>query len=244
MCIITEKEIKSLLFFDIETVGYWKTFAEVSLHNPRLAELWAKRAQWLREAYPDTNANMTTDELWQQKTGLHPEFGRIVCISFGYYNQDMIPMITSYYGHDEVSILRDTKKLMEKVFTLGWTLCGHTIKRFDVPFTGKRMVINKIKPPALLQVSDKKPWEIKFKDIAEMWSFGAYQESHTSLDLMSCVMDVRSPKEDLNNKIIHHTYYDGDTDDDLVRNIERIKAYCENDIRATMEVVRSWILED
>lgn len=224
-------QLEKILFFDIETAGNQQNSSGLS---EKMQELWSNRAELLRNQlsakYPD-NKNKTDDELFQMKSALHAEFGRIVCISFAKIKiVDGIPTINviSYAGDDEVLILQQSFKLISGLSKNGIKLAGHNVKRFDIPFLCKRAFINKIEVPTVLQVWDKKPWEIAVIDTSELWSFGAWQEGFTSLDLLATVLGVDSPKDDISGDQVHTSYYNGE--------IERIKEYCQKDTITLIQI--------
>jgi predicted PolB exonuclease-like 3'-5' exonuclease len=198
-----------------------------------MQELWSKRADLLRtqlgEKYPD-NKDKSDDDLFQMKSALQAEFGRVVCVSFGklkFIEGSPTAQIVSYSGNNEVEILTQSFKLMTGLAKNGIKLFGHNVKRFDVPFLCKRAFIHGIEPAAPLHVWDKKPWEIAITDTSELWSFGAWQEGFTSLDLLASVLGIDSPKDDINGADVHETFYAGEVD--------RIKEYCQKDVITLMQ---------
>jgi hypothetical protein len=225
-----DMNIRKVLFFDLETVGRTATYEDLEKENPRMAALWAA---W-QEKYKETNGDATLNELWENKAGLHAEYGKVVCASFGYYDKDMNMKITSFYGHDEKDILTKCLGVMNNADKNGMYLGGHTIERFDVPFLWKRMLANGLNPPQIISVWDKKPWDLKFFDICKVWSDGAWKESFTSLDTMSAIFDVETPKGALKGSMVHNSYWNEN-------GIEAIKTYCEGDVRATIEVANKLI---
>jgi hypothetical protein len=223
-------QLEKFLFFDIETAGAESTFSELST---KMQELWSKRADLLRtqlgEKYPD-NKDKSDDDLFQMKSALQAEFGRVVCVSFGklkFIEGSPTAQIVSYSGNNEVEILTQSFKLMTGLAKNGIKLFGHNVKRFDVPFLCKRAFIHGIEPAAPLHVWDKKPWEIAITDTSELWSFGAWQEGFTSLDLLASVLGIDSPKDDINGADVHETFYAGEVD--------RIKEYCQKDVITLMQ---------
>lgn len=227
-------QLEKMLFFDVETAGTTRNSSDLS---EKMQELWSKRSEILRNQlsakYPD-NKDKTDDELFQMKSALHAEFGRIVCISFAKLKiVDGLPTIqvVSYAGDDETQILNQSFKLINGLAKNGVKLAGHNVKRFDIPFICKRAFINKIEVPAALQVWDKKPWEIAVIDTSELWSFGAWQEGFTSLDLLATVLGVDSPKDDISGDQVHASYYSGE--------IERIKEYCQKDTITLIQICLS-----
>jgi len=169
-------------------------------------------------------------DFWKIKASLHPEFSKVVCISFGAYHGEEMK-IQSFIG-EEYEILNNTNKVFNNAISKAWKLGGHTIKNFDIPFVGKRMIINKIDPSSLIANLNRKPWESPYLDISEAFSFGGWGQTHTSLDLMSAVLGLESPKEDMDGSMVHQYFYEGRIDD--------IKKYCEMDVRVLMECFNSF----
>jgi predicted PolB exonuclease-like 3'-5' exonuclease len=227
----TPHSLEKLLFFDIETAG---SVAHSAGLSEKMQELWASRSEILRtqlgSKYPD-NKDKSDDELYQMKSALHAEFGRVVCVSFGKIKFiDNVPtaQIISYSGDDEVDILNKSFKLMNGLTKNGIKLVGHNIKRFDVPFLCKRAFIHGIEPAAPLQIWDKKPWETSLTDTSELWSFGAWQEGFTSLDLLATVLGIDSPKDDIKGDQVHDNFWAG--------NINRITEYCQKDVITLIQI--------
>lgn len=229
-----QHQIEKFLFFDIETAGIEADFSKLS---PRLQDQWQHRAEFLRnqlsQKYPD-NMGRTTEDLFTEKSALQAEFGRIVCISFGKvkFNEDGEPsaQIISYTG-TEHEILTNAFKLITGLTKHGSKLLGHNIKRFDIPFLCKRAFINRIEVPSALQVWDRKPWEIPVVDTSELWSFGAWQEGFTSLDLLSAVLGIPSPKDEMQGSQVHSEFYAG--------NILEIQKYCQKDVISLIKIILS-----
>jgi hypothetical protein len=224
-------QLEKMLFFDIETAGNVQNSTDLS---EKMQELWTSRSEILRNQlaskYPD-NKDKTDDELFQMKSALHAEFGRVVCVSFGKIKfVDGIPtaQIVSYSGNDEIEVLEKSFKLMSGLSKNGVKPVGHNIKRFDVPYLCKRAFINGIEPATPLQIWDKKPWETSLVDTSDLWSFGAWQEGFTSLDLLATVLGIDSPKDDIKGDQVHENYWSG--------NIERITEYCQKDVITLIQI--------
>jgi DNA polymerase elongation subunit (family B) len=221
------------LYFDIESAGYYSTYEDLRDHNPGLADLWDKRCKWLRLNSGAELADASEAQLWLEKASLHPEFARVVCVTIGAYKEGELNMISFTGTEDE--ILAKTNKVFDNAYSKSLRLAGHTIKNFDIPFLGKRMIINGIKPSELLNTFGKKPWEMSVMDITEVFSFGASGQSHTSLDLMCQVLGVQSPKTEMKGSDVHEVYWNG--------GIEKIKRYCESDVRALVECFNKFVFK-
>jgi predicted PolB exonuclease-like 3'-5' exonuclease len=224
--------IKKCLFIDIETVAEYKNLDELRKHNPHKADLWISRCNYLRRRYIE-NENLTSEQLYEQKAGLHAEYAKIVCISAGLQKSESLIQVVSYFGHDEAVIIKNAFALMQSFMdkAVGGRIAGYNIKRFDIPVISKRAIINKINIPLQLQTHKLKPWEMPFIDLAEDWSFGAWQEGFTSLDLLTCVLGIPSPKDDIKASEVQNVYYNtGD--------VNRIRIYCEKDVSSTINTMR------
>src|SRR5690606_30386167 len=64
-----------ILFLDIETVPETRDFSQLS---PEKQELWAKKTEYQRR-------EEITPEDFYERAGIWAEFGKIVCISVGYF---------------------------------------------------------------------------------------------------------------------------------------------------------------
>lgn len=222
-------QINKLVVFDIETAGLYRTYEDLRNDNPKMADLWDKRADYLRNQFKQ-NQDLTTAELWSQKSGLHAEFSKIVAVSFGIKNKKTDDLkIQSNCDADERFLLESCAHLLNNTGKLGMTLAGHTIKRFDIPFLWKRFLINKIQPPSIINTWNKKPWEVDFFDVTDFWSNGVWQESHVSLDLMATVLGFESPKDSVQGSGVHQLFWDN--------KLEEIKAYCDGDVRTTFNII-------
>ena len=62
----------------------------------------------------------------------------------------------------------------------------------------------------------------------DLWKFGDYKH-FTSLDLMTSVLGIPTPKTNLTGKDIRNVYYE-------MQDLERIAAYCERDAMSVLKV--------
>ncbi len=226
-----EELIKKYLYFDVETASGFEAYADLLIKNERLALLWDKRCKYYRSAFPEL-AESTESEIYEEKSSLEPEFARVVCVSFGTFDEDGLERFISFNGEDEHDILTKANKVFNNAHIKGWKLCGHNIKSFDVPCLGKRMLYQSINPSGNIQIWDKKPWEIPYIDTSEVFSFGSWvQQKYLSLDLVSCMFGVESPKGSMDGSQVTKVFWQ-DKDHD------KIKEYCENDVRTVMEIMK------
>ncbi|WP_298766818.1 3'-5' exonuclease [uncultured Polaribacter sp.] len=212
-------KLTNILFLDIETVPQEENWEDVS---ETLKELFTKKTAYQRKE------EIAVEDFYE-RAGIWAEFGKIVCISVGYFVENKF-RVTSFYGNDEGQILRDFKKILEKHFSKpSQVLCAHNGKEFDFPFIARRMIVHGIELPNKLNLFGKKPWEVPHLDTLELWKFGDYKH-YTSLKLLTEILGIPSPKDDIDGSEVAKVYY-------KEKNIERIVKYCEKDTVAVAQVL-------
>jgi uncharacterized protein YprB with RNaseH-like and TPR domain len=214
--------IKDILFLDIETVPETQNFDQLDVLKQ---ELFSKKTAYQRKE------DITSEEFYE-RAGIWAEFGKIICISVGFFDlhsEKPALRIKSFFGQDEKQILIDFKGLINKYFSKpDHVLCAHNGKEFDFPFIARRMIIHSIALPEKLQLFGKKPWEVAHLDTMEMWKFGDFKH-YTSLNLLTNILGIPSPKEDIDGSQVAKVFYE---DQDL----SRIVKYCERDTLAVAQV--------
>lgn len=214
--------LENILFLDIETVPEFSDFSEM---EPEKQLLWEEKSKYQRK-------DEFTPEEFYDRAGIWAEFGKIICISVGYFsfrNGSRNFRLTSFKGEEE-KLLRDFSNLLEEHFFQPYQLlCAHNGKEFDFPYIARRMLINGISLPAKLNLFGKKPWEVPHLDTLELWKFGDFKH-YTSLKLLTHVLGIPSPKEDIDGSMVCDVYYKD-------KNLNRIVTYCERDVVAIAQVV-------
>jgi hypothetical protein len=218
---ISKLNLENILFLDIETVPEFEHFSELEKDKQAL---WEAKSQYQRKE------DYTAEEFYD-RAGIWAEFGKIICISVGYFTfqgEERKFRVTSFYG-DEVKILKDFKSLLISHFSqTKHLLCAHNGKEFDFPYIARRMIINDIVLPYKLNLFGKKPWEVPHLDTLELWKFGDYK-TYSSLKLLTNVLGIPSPKDDIDGSEVCKVYYEE-------KNIDRIIIYCEKDTIAVAQI--------
>ncbi len=204
--------LERILFLDIETVSACKTFGDL---DDTFRKLWTHKAERIKQNDSDTPESL------YERAGIYAEFGKVVCISTGFFNNEQF-RIKSFANHDEKILLLDFVEMLNKLNKPGQVLCAHNGKEFDFPYLCRRMIVNEIKIPALLNMSGRKPWETTYLDTMELWKFGDYK-NFTSLDLLSALLGIPSPKDDIDGSEVSKVYWQDN-------NLQRIVTYCQKDV--------------
>lgn len=215
-------QLQHLLFLDIETVPEQRAFANL---DPEVQLLFEQKTTYQRK-------DLYTAEEFYGQAGIWAEFGKIICISVGYFvfkNDIRQFRIKSFHGTEE-QILKDFNNLLENHFSAPhYLLCGHNAKEFDFPYIARRCIINQIPLPAKLNIMGKKPWEVPHIDTMELWKFGDYKH-YTSIKLLTHILGIPSPKDDIDGSNVARVYYEE-------KDIDRIITYCEKDVLAVAQVI-------
>lgn len=220
--------LSNILFLDIETVPQYASFEQLP---EKVKILWEKKAQTFR-----TNTE-EDPSISYQRAGIYAEFGKIVCISCGFFTKEKIFRLTSFAGHDEYDILKKFAAVADDFCSSSQKqLCAHNGKEFDFPFLSRRLLIHGISLPDVLNTPGKKPWEVNHLDTMELWKFGDYK-SYTSLALLAAVFDIPTPKDDIDGSQVGEVYW---KENDL----ERISRYCQKDVLTIAQIIRKFRREE
>ena len=222
---------EKILFLDIETVPMQYSFSEL---DDRSKDLWNRKTVFLQKR-DEKNA----EEIYNM-AGIYAEFGKIVCISVGFIaqiNGEEQIRLKSFASEDEKVLLQEFLNLLNSKFNNeSFMLCAHNGKEFDYPFLSRRILINGLKLPLLLDIAGKKPWEIRHLDTMELWKFGDYK-NYTSLDLLTHIFNIPTSKDDIDGSQVASVYYED-------KDLDRIIIYCEKDVIATIQLFRKYKGQD
>jgi DNA polymerase elongation subunit (family B) len=215
--------LKDVLFLDIETVGCVDHYSKLS---ERLKTQWARKANFFKR-----EDQQTDEDLFHEKAGIYAEFGKIVVIAVGKYvvnDAGELGLRTKYFAEDdEKKLLADFKSMLEKLD--GSTkLCAHNGKEFDFPYMSRRMLVNGIALPSLLDFAGRRPWEIPHLDTMELWKFGDYKH-YTSLDLLAAIFNIPSSKGSMDGSMVNEAYYRQNA-------LAKIAEYCVGDVVAIAQL--------
>lgn len=229
---ISSIPIQNVLFLDIETVPQYHSFEALPAD---WKDLWATKASVILRNREDESV-----ESIYERAGIYAEFGKIICISCaivqGSENNRKLA-IKSFAGDDEKAILSAFSEMLVK-----WCanepkyICAHNGKEFDFPYICRRLVINRLPLPLILNIAGKKPWEVNHVDTMEFWKFGDFK-SYTSLNLLAHALDVPTPKDDIDGSMVARVYYEE-------KNIPRIATYCQKDVVTIVQIFLRMIGED
>jgi 3'-5' exonuclease len=211
-------ELRDIIFIDIETVANQYDY---QLLDERLKNHWARKASYFKR-----DTQLTDEDVYRDRAGIYAEFGRVVCVAVGKFVDgefgEPILRTKAYYGDDEKALLNELKVMLEKNDPTTTRLCAHNGKEFDFPYLCRRMLLNCIPLPGVLNMSARKPWDVPHLDTMEMWKFGDYKH-FTSLDLLATIFNIPSSKSDIDGSQVNAVYH-------IEKGLDRIVQYCLRDV--------------
>lgn len=223
--VLPHLSLDQLLLLDIETTPAVETFS----HLPEtLKTLWQDK---IAKTAPDSG---DWAEAYVDRAGLYAEFGKIVCISAGFfYVEDGRYQLRmkSFYNDDEKVVLNSFLELVNKFHIKNprFQFAGHNIREFDIPFICRRSVIHQLSLPVPLQLHGFKPWEVPMLDTMQLWRFGE-MKNFTSLKLLTAVLGISTPKDDIDGSMVGKVYWQD-------KDLERIVNYCQKDVVAVGQLL-------
>lgn len=216
-------DFSNILFLDIETVPQYPDFYEAP---QAWRNFWEAKSERIARGSDDDAVTLF------EQAGIYAEFGKIICISVAYHDNEKIYVKSFYSADDEAGLLKEFSLMLEnfcqrrnEVY-----LCAHNGKEFDFPYIARRMMINRLPLPEVFKMSGKKPWEIKHLDTMEMWKFGDYK-SFTSLDLLAYIFGLSSPKSNMSGSDVFQKFY-------IENDLDSIVEYCQRDVVTVVQLLR------
>jgi DNA polymerase elongation subunit (family B) len=224
--------LQHILFLDVETVSQHRGLESIDQHGK---QLWQQKIGFMARRDDHEWAEEDYAQSYKDKAAIYAEFGKVIVISAGIITsaEDDVQnlRIKSFYGHNESEVLENFTTVLHKNFNDPnlHILCGHNIREFDIPYLCRRLTIHGIGLPTLIDISGKKPWEVKFiADTLELWKFGDHK-NFTSLDLLAYTLGIASPKGEMDGSMVGKAYWEEDR-------LEKIKQYCERDVVTVAQI--------
>lgn len=217
---------------DIETVGACPDYDMCKINNPTLASQFDKYYDWFEKRFPEVESDSSNKNImFMKRSALVAEFAKIICVSFAFVTESGEVKKQSFSGDNELELLTEVQKLLNRCGKIDFHLCGHNLKNFDIPMLAKRMMINGLMPPSLLPSYDTKPWDIKAIDTKEIWQYGSFG-SIGALDLLCASLEIPSSKEgEMKGDGVHDGYW-------FEGKLKEITDYCEKDVEVLVEIIK------
>jgi 3'-5' exonuclease len=212
------------MFIDVETVSTTATYDELS---EQMKKLWQKKSNLVAKDNDDFAST------YQNNAGIFAEFGKIVCVCLGYFTDKNLTQfrIKKFASANETELLKNVFEVFNKFYLDNtFSLAGHNIKEFDVPYICRRAMINGVDFPFFLSdLQNRKPWENPLVDTLHLWRFGDFKH-YTSLELLATILGIETPKDDINGSEVGQVFWQQN-------DLERIAIYCAKDVLTSAQVL-------
>jgi predicted PolB exonuclease-like 3'-5' exonuclease len=204
--------MQSHLALDIETVP----LKAASEYSQPIQEKIQERISRRQERDPDFD--------YTYFASIHADFGKIICISLGYISDDDEIRLKSLAGDDEVQLLTDFNRVIEKHSGIYIHYNG---LNFDIPYIIQRMSYYGMAPASrtfniLRRYSVDPHFDVMMQyynwDLSRALPLGILAELH----------GLPSPKEELAGNKVYDAYKKGEW--------QKIIRYCEYDTATTLNL--------
>lgn len=210
---------KDLFYFDIETTSQYKNISEMDKIG---CDIFMKKM-----SSSDDGGFNSIETYYREKAPLFPEFGKIICMSFGVYDSDGNPQIRTVIDENEEKLMQKIKGIFDRVGKTNKRMCGFKIKSFDIPWIVRKMYKYNILLPTSIDFAGLKPWEIVVTDLYDIWRGGS--NIGASLEEVCYALGIENPKIKMDGTKIYKYYWQ---DNDF----ESIMEYCEGDVKSVMSI--------
>lgn len=233
MQVLRQYRESDLLFMDIETA---RVVPKLEKGTP-LHEAWEYKTRHNNEYQEKLNRSgnkgveVSFEEFFEEKAALYGPFARIVTIVMGRINGETLSA-KAYADVDEKKLLEAFTKDLAMFTNSRPDACFCTFngKGFDEPMIAKRMIVNGLTLPPLLDQQHLKPWETKGLDLSALWKGNSFFPD--SLIAVGAALGLPSPKTSMSGSDVGDAFYAG--------KLEDIKKYCTQDVLCTANIYRKF----
>lgn len=208
------------LFFDIETIPSQLEWVKEEIKK-NIKPHGNCKTDESKQKWFDKNLESAADEEWR-KTSLNGAVGEVVCISYAVGNKE-VKTISRGLGESEKDLLAHFNLVASKIISPKWI--GHYITGFDLRFIWQRSIIHGLHCEAPYNA---KPWDSNVFDTKT--EFSGINKGYGSLDMMAKIFGIEGKLEGMDGSKVW--------DEVKAGNIDKVVAYCEQDVEITRELYR------
>ena len=220
--------LDTVLFYDAETrpIDTYENISTLPEYKD-LHDLWNIRVELLKNQ--DRIKGVKTEkEIWDEYSGLYPEYSVLICFSLGYYSKEADEFRTKSFSGDEKQIVVEMTRALNKFVKLKRKfIVGANITKFDNTYFTRKCFQFRILPSVLIAEYDRKPWDTTAVDITDIWK-SKVNLGDATLASICRVLGVKTPKDGISGKDVWKFFQKGE--------VQRIISYCEKDVFACYEI--------
>lgn len=182
---------------------------------------------WMQENFESALADAVA------KTSFSGLYGSIACICYALDDGEVFSvdsrngekqMLESFYKHvTEITGIEHHTGIA----SAHYTVVGHNVAGFDLPFIKHRSIINQVRPSVgLLKAMNAKPWDSCIADTMLMWSSDPHKRG--SMDRLCKAFGIKG-KGDFDGSMVAETW---------PVDPEKVISYCKDDVIRTREMYK------
>ena len=193
---ITMDKVAGILFLNLETTSQEENFEKMPNQKKKCWVETYNKSSFFNEKYS------SAEECFNARGSLYAEYGKIISLHMAYFDEHEgnVKLHSKVFSGKEIDILKAFCKVA-KSFN---KLCSYDGKKFDFPYLIKRLFINGLELPEVLETQGKKPWEIHNIETLELWQNG--NTYYSSLDLVADSLGI-SVEKTLSGDEVNNYYY-------------------------------------
>lgn len=228
MQLLNSIDTKFFLGIDIETVKIAETYQS-------LPEEYKTAWQYKMKNEGVIPSEEELSRAWDKTAALYAEFAKVCAISVAYLDKTGNELnCKEFYSLEgnELEILLKFANFVNKFKNHDnrFRLVAHAGKYFDYPFLKKRIVINNMTLPIILDDAHLKPWEqMNLCTNKDIWKMGG-DGPGSSLIALCVALGLPISKEDMIGEDVGDAYYRAE--------FKRIGRYCSLDSIAVINIIR------
>jgi len=210
--------IKTHLALDIETIPV----KPMSEYSETIQQKIRERIEKRQERDPEFN--------YEYFASIHPDFGKIICISLGYIGEAEEIHLKSLAGEDEFQILNEFNSI---IANHNGIYIHYNGLNFDIPFIIQRMTYYRLAPAGRTIANLRRYSADPHLDIMMLY-YNWDLSRALPLGILAELHELPSPKGELSGEKVYDAYQRGEWD--------RIVRYCEFDTATTLNLWRKLFL--
>lgn len=213
------RDLKQAIIFDIETASIEPELKE----GTPLLESWTYK---MRNESDITSFEELNDS-FKKKAPLYPAFARVVSISMG-YAQDNVLKVKEYKNGDEKALIQEFFNDLGVLVRSGKShLVSYAGIGYDIPLVSFRAMVLGIPLHPMFDVAHQKEWNLDYCIDLNLYLRGT---AFASMSLLNAAVafGLPSPKQALSGDEVSELYWSKDK-----KRLDKIAAYCTQDVLTT-----------
>lgn len=174
----SKSELKNAFFFRLDTK---RRVPQLNDLNPKMQDFWIEKYHNFYKNNSPSEDTLSPAETYRHYADRIAEFSEIKSIEFGTIdelepNKPLAISVDKINASSEFLNVSMFSAMLDDANVIKLTLGGYNVVNHQIPFLIKKMMAHKVKIPFLLNIRNKKPWDINIIDIMRDYQGNTYGE--------------------------------------------------------------------